>query len=107
MGAKIRRSIDELGLKGGDTAILRLVAYDNQAPIGQDVSPAEGGAVWQTRRITPHRKTDIDTADVCGPNETIESTTERCVGSYFGGLPRRRYSYKQRLCLVKTCDETL
>ncbi len=42
MGAKIRRSIDELGLKGGDTAILRLVAYDNQAPIGQEASPNEG-----------------------------------------------------------------
>ena len=42
LGAKIRRSVEELGLKGGDTAIIRLVAYDNQAPLGQDVSPAEG-----------------------------------------------------------------
>lgn len=42
LGAKIRRSIEELGLQGGDTAVLQLVAYDNQAPIGQDVSPAEG-----------------------------------------------------------------
>ena len=29
-------------MKGGDTAILRLVAYDNQAPIGQNVSPEDG-----------------------------------------------------------------
>lgn len=42
LGAKIRRSIEELGLKGGDTATLRLVAYDNQAPLNQTQSTAEG-----------------------------------------------------------------
>ena len=42
LGAKIRRSVEELGLKGGDTAIIRLVAYDNQAPLEQETSPEDG-----------------------------------------------------------------
>ncbi len=42
LGAKIRRSIEELGLKGGDKATLRLVAYDNQAPLNQTQSTEEG-----------------------------------------------------------------
>ena len=42
LGARIKRSVAELGLNGGDTAILRVVAYDNQAPIGEAVSPEEG-----------------------------------------------------------------
>jgi len=42
LGARIKRSVEELGLQGGDTAILRVVAYDNQAPIGEVVSREEG-----------------------------------------------------------------
>ena len=41
LGAKIRRSVEELGLKGGDVATLRLVAYDNQAPFSESSEPSE------------------------------------------------------------------
>ena len=44
MSANMKRAVSELGLHGGDTAILRVVAYDNQAPLDTEESVADGEA---------------------------------------------------------------
>ena len=44
LSANMKRAVSELGLQGGDTAILRVVAYDNQAPIDREESVADGEA---------------------------------------------------------------
>ena len=49
LGAKIRRSVEELGLKGGDTATLKVIAYDNQAPITDTPVPRVEGEAFGKR----------------------------------------------------------
>ena len=109
MGAKIRRSVEELGLKGGDVATLRLVAYDNQAPFSESLEPQVDGQPFGKKGVSAPIEIQILTPQMSADqmkqlNKRLRDSLVLVLADY---LVETRSDREHCVPLVCECDEAI